>query len=343
MKILVTGAAGFIGSRITHLLALRGDEIMAVDSINDYYDIQLKHGRLEDMGFVNEEKEYQWHTEYHSSSLPNLHFIRLSLDDKESTDQLFTSGNFDMVVHMAAQAGVRFSVTHPYAYLASNLTAFLNILEACRHHPVQHLLFASSSSVYGMNTKVPFSEDDKTDTPISLYAATKKSNELMAHSYSKLYHIPVTGLRFFTVYGPWSRPDMAPMLFAKAISKGEPINVFNNGDMIRDFTYIDDVANASMRCLDRPPTPEDCPEEVPFRVFNVGCSHPVKLMDFIHEIENAMGRKAQMVMKPMQQGDLYQTYADTTKLEREMGYKPETTLHDGIAQFIAWYQNYYKV
>lgn len=342
MKILVTGAAGFIGSRITHLLALRGNEVMAVDNINDYYDIQLKHGRLAGMGFVNDKKEYQWHTEYHSSSLPNLHFIRLSLEEKESTDQLFTSGNFDMVVHMAAQAGVRYSVTHPYAYLASNLTAFLNILEACRHHPVQHLLFASSSSVYGTNDKVPFSEDDKTDTPISLYAATKKSNELMAHSYSKLYHIPVTGLRFFTVYGPWSRPDMAPMLFANAICEGKPINVFNNGDMIRDFTYIDDVANAAIQCLDRPPLAERSQDNIPFRVFNVGCAHPINLMDFIHEIERSLGKKAEMKMKPMQPGDLYQTYADISRLEKEIGYKPQTTLHEGISKFIAWYLSYYK-
>ena len=234
---------------------------------------------------------------------------------------------------------MRYSITNPYAYLTSNLVGFLNILECCRNYPVEHLLFASSSSVYGLNSKAPFSEDDKVDCPVSLYAASKKSNELMAHSYSKLYGIPCTGLRYFTVYGPWGRPDMAPMLFASAISQGKPINVFNNGDMIRDFTYIDDIATGSIQCLDKAPEAGRCDNGVPFRVYNIGCSHPVKLMDFIQEIESALGMEAQKVMKPMQPGDVYMTNADTSRLEREIGYKPHVQLHEGIGRFIQWYQS----
>ena len=263
----------------------------------------------------------------------------MGIEDKESLDALFAKEQFDKVINLAAQAGVRYSITNPYAYLTSNMTGFLNIIECCRHYPVKHLLFASSSSVYGLNTKAPFSEDDKVDSPVSLYAASKKSNELMAHSYSKLYGIPATGLRYFTVYGPWGRPDMAPMLFASAITKGQPIQVFNNGDMIRDFTYIDDIAYGSIQCLDQPPVATDCPNNVPFRVYNIGCSHPVKLMDFIREIEQAVGKEAEKIMKPMQPGDVYMTNADTTKLETEIGYKPKVTLHEGITHFIAWYQS----
>ena len=263
----------------------------------------------------------------------------MGLEDKEAIDALFAKEQFDKVINLAAQAGVRYSITNPYAYLTSNLVGFLNILEACRNNPVKHLLFASSSSVYGMNTKAPFSEDDKVDSPVSLYAASKKSNELMAQSYSKLYGIPATGLRYFTVYGPWGRPDMAPMLFASAISNGKPINVFNNGDMIRDFTYIDDIAFGSIQCLDKVPEAEKCPNQVPFRVYNIGCSNPVKLLDFINEIEMAVGKKAEMVMKPMQPGDVYMTNADTTKLETEIGYKPKINLHEGITRFIEWYKS----
>ncbi len=339
MKILVTGAAGFIGSKIASLLAARGDEVTGIDSINDYYDVRLKWGRLSELGIGDGRSDIEWGKTYSSVTYPTLRFQRMALEDKEAIDKLFDEEQFDRVVNLAAQAGVRYSITNPYAYLTSNLTGFLNILEACRNHPVQHLLFASSSSVYGMNTKAPFSEDDKVDAPVSLYAATKKANELMAHSYSKLYGIPATGLRYFTVYGPWGRPDMAPMLFARAISKGEPIKVFNYGDMIRDFTYIDDIAFGSIQCLDQPPVAEQCANQVPFRVYNIGCSHPVKLIDFISEIESALGLKAEKVMLPMQPGDVYMTNADTTKLETEIGYKPRVTLHEGITRFIEWYKS----
>ena len=339
MKILVTGAAGFIGSKIAFLLAQRGDEVVGLDNINDYYDVRLKYGRLCELGIALGMESVDWHKEYVSSTFPQLRFVRMGIEDKESLDALFAKEQFDKVINLAAQAGVRYSITNPYAYLTSNLTGFLNIIECCRHYPVKHLLFASSSSVYGLNTKAPFSEDDKVDNPVSLYAASKKANELMAHSYSKLYGIPATGLRYFTVYGPWGRPDMAPMLFASAISQGKPIQVFNNGDMIRDFTYIDDIAFGSIQCLDKPPVAADCPNNVPFRVYNIGCSHPVKLMDFIREIEQAVGKEAEKIMKPMQPGDVYMTNADTTKLETEIGYKPKVTLHEGITNFIAWYQS----
>lgn len=339
MKILVTGAAGFIGSKISFLLAERGDEVVGIDNINDYYDVRLKHGRLAELGITTDSEDFEWKYEYKSSKFPTLRFVRMGLEDKEAIDNLFEQEKFDKVINLAAQAGVRYSISNPYAYLTSNLTGFLNILEACRNNPVKHLLFASSSSVYGLNTKAPFSEEDKVDSPVSLYAASKKANELMAHSYSKLYGIPATGLRYFTVYGPWGRPDMAPMLFANAISNGKPINVFNNGDLIRDFTYIDDIAFGSIQCLDKAPVAADCPNNVPFRVYNIGCSNPVKLMDFISEIEQALGKEAEKIMKPMQLGDVYMTNADTTKLETEIGYKPKVNLHEGIGNFIAWFKS----
>ena len=340
MKILVTGAAGFIGSKLCHQLALRGDEVVGLDNINDYYDVRLKAGRLRELGIASSDDcAIPWGELLASSTLPTFRFIRMGIEDKEELSRLFEAEGFDKVANLAAQVGVRYSITNPYAYLTSNLVGFLNILECCRHHPVEHLLYASSSSVYGLNTTAPFSEDDKVDAPVSLYAASKKSNELMAHSYSKLYGIPCTGLRYFTVYGPWGRPDMAPMLFASAISQGKSINVFNNGDMIRDFTYIDDIVAGTMLCLDQPPIAATCPNGVAARVYNIGCSHPVKLMDFITEIENALGMKAQMVMKPMQPGDVYMTNADTTKLEQEIGYKPRVRLHEGITRFINWYQS----
>lgn len=263
----------------------------------------------------------------------------MSIDDKNRLDALFETEKFDAVVNLAAQAGVRYSISHPYAYLQSNLVGFLNILEACRYNKVKHLVYASSSSVYGLNTKVPYNEEDKVDHPVSLYAASKKANELMAHSYAKLYGIPCSGLRFFTVYGPWGRPDMAPMLFAHAISRGEPIKVFNKGDMIRDFTYVDDIVEGTIRVLDHVPQAAACPNGVPYQVFNIGCSKPVRLMDFIREIENALGKEANKIFLPMQPGDVYQTNADTAKLEEERGFKPHTTLHEGVAQFIAWYQS----
>lgn len=337
MRVLVTGAAGFIGSKISMMLVDRGDDVVGIDNLNDYYDVRLKYGRLCELGFDVKGRNIEWNQEYVSVLRPNFQFIRMGIEDKDSLLHLFEREHFDKVINLAAQAGVRYSITNPYAYLTSNLVGFLNILECCRHYPVSHLLYASSSSVYGLNSKAPFSEDDKVDCPVSLYAASKKSNELMAHSYSKLYGIPSTGLRYFTVYGPWGRPDMAPMLFADAITKGRPINVFNNGDMIRDFTYIDDIAIGSIQCLDRPPVADLCANSVPYRVFNIGCSHPVRLLDFIREIEQAVGRKAEMIMKPMQPGDVYMTNADTTKLESEIGYKPKVQLHEGISKFIDWY------
>lgn len=322
MKILVTGAAGFIGSKLMCRLAERGDEVVGIDNLNNYYDVRLKLGRIEE--FCKGERK---------------RFLKMDISDKESLDALFAAEGFDAVVNLAAQAGVRYSITNPYAYLQSNMTGFLNILEACRSYPVKHLVFASSSSVYGLNAKVPYSEEDKVDNPVSLYAASKKSNELMAHAYAKLYGFPCTGLRFFTVYGPWGRPDMAPMLFASAITRGEPIKVFNGGDMIRDFTYIDDIVEGTIRTLDSVPQAESCPNGVPYRIYNIGCSHPVRLMDFISEMEQAVGRPAEKVFLPMQAGDVYQTNADTSRLEREVGYKPGVQLHDGIARFIEWYKS----
>ena len=334
MKILVTGAAGFIGSRLMFQLASRGDEVVGIDSINDYYDVRLKYGRLSECGFKEPYKEGE---SKESTLLGGCRFIKMSIDDKPSVDKLFKEEAFDKVVNLAAQAGVRYSITNPYAYLQSNLVGFLNILEACRNNGVRHLVYASSSSVYGLNTKVPYSEADKVDSPVSLYAATKKSNELMAHAYCKLYGISMTGLRFFTVYGPWGRPDMAPMLFAKAITAGETIKVFNGGDMIRDFTYIDDIVEGTIGAIDHEPAPDA--NGLKYRVYNIGCSNPVKLMDFISEIEGAFGVEAKKEFLPMQPGDVYQTNADTSLLEREIGYKPHTTLHDGIGRFVEWYNS----
>ena len=316
MKVLVTGAAGFIGSKLMYVLRERGDEVVGIDNYNDYYDVRLKEARVAAFG---------------------LEVRKMDLADKAAVDALFAAEKFDKVVNLAAQAGVRYSITNPYAYLQSNLVGFMNILEACRNNGVKHLVYASSSSVYGMNAKVPYSEDDKVDNPVSLYAATKKSNELMAHAYCKLYGIAMTGLRYFTVYGPWGRPDMAPMLFARAISRGETIKVFNHGDMIRDFTFIDDIVAGTVGCLDQEPTPDA--NGLRYRVYNIGCSHPVKLMDFISEIEQALGVEAKKEFLPMQPGDVYQTNADTTRLETEIGYKPVVRLHEGIGRFIEWYRS----
>ena len=316
MKILVTGAAGFIGSKLMSTLRERGDEVVGIDNFNDYYDVRLKEGRCKAFG---------------------IEVRKMDLADKAAIDALFAEEKFDKVVNLAAQAGVRYSITNPYAYLQSNLVGFLNILEACRNNQVGHLVYASSSSVYGMNAKVPYSEDDKVDNPVSLYAATKKSNELMAHAYCKLYGISMTGLRYFTVYGPWGRPDMAPMLFARAISRGETIKVFNHGDMIRDFTFIDDIVAGTVGCLDHEPEPDA--NGLKYRVYNIGCSNPVKLMDFISEIEQALGLEAKKEFLPMQPGDVYQTNADTAKLEAEIGYKPVVRLHEGIGKFIEWYKS----
>jgi len=334
-RVLVTGCAGFIASRLAYNLAKRGDAVVGIDNINDYYDVRLKYGRLRECGI--DCNEAVWNKEYESIFFPNYRFIRLSIDDKASVDALFVKEQFDVVVNLAAQAGVRYSITNPYSYLQSNLVGFLNILEACRNAKVSKLVFASSSSVYGMNAKVPYSEEDKVDAPVSLYAATKKSNELMAHSYSKLYGIKAVGLRYFTVYGPWGRPDMSPMLFADAMRTDQPIKVFNNGHMLRDFTYIDDIVEGTMRAVDYDLQPNK--DGVAYKIYNIGCGHPVNLMDFIEEMESAYGKKVEKQFMPMQPGDVYQTYADTTCLEHDMGYRPHWTLHDGIAEFMKWYKS----
>ena len=340
MTILITGAAGFIGSRVAQMLAQRGDTIVGVDNINDYYDVRLKYARLRELlGIEYDGDDMPFSEEYTSTWYPNLSFIRMSIDDKQTLDALFEKEHFDVMVNLAAQAGVRYSITHPYSYMQSNLVGFLNILEACRTYNVPKLVFASSSSVYGMNEKVPYNEEDKVDTPVSLYAASKKSNELMAHCYSKLYGIQCIGLRFFTVYGPWGRPDMSPMLFADAIRKDEPIKVFNNGDMIRDFTYIDDIAEGTIRTIDNDIPADKRENDVAYRIYNIGCSHPVKLMDFISEMESAYGKEEQKNFLPMQPGDVYQTNADTSRLETEMGYKPHVSLHEGIGRFMEWYKS----
>ena len=334
MKILVTGAAGFIGFHVVKRLLERGDEVVGLDNINDYYDVRLKYGRLARIGI--ERSTITAGRIVKSSNNPSFRFVKAALEEREALQSLFREERFDCVINLAAQAGVRYSLENPYAYVESNIVGFVNLLECCRHYPVRHLLYASSSSVYGGNTKVPFSETDSVDNPVSLYAATKKSGELMAHVYAKLYKVPSTGLRFFTVYGPWGRPDMAPMLFTKAILAGEPIEVFNNGDLSRDFTYIDDIVEGVMRILCRVPS-----GEVPTDIYNIGCGHPLPLMEFIHTLEDALGKKAQMTMLPMQKGDVYTTYADTTKLERDFGYKPIITLKEGILRFIKWYRKFY--
>ena len=334
MKILVTGAAGFIGFHLTKHLLERGNEVIGLDSINDYYDVRLKYGRLAEVGI--EQDKIGYGTFALSTRYDKYRFIQLKLEDKDALQHLFETEKFDKVCNLAAQAGVRYSIENPYAYIDSNVIGFINVLECCRHYPVQHLVYASSSSVYGTNTKVPFSEEDKVDNPVSLYAATKKSNELMAHVYSHLYKIPTTGLRFFTVYGPWGRPDMSPILFANAITKGEPIKVFNHGDMSRDFTYIDDIIEGTIKVIDK--IPDNTPA---YKIYNIGCGHPTPLMDFIHTLEDCLGKKAKMEMLPMQLGDVYQTYADTSMLEKEIEYKGNVLLPEGITKFIRWYKKYF--
>lgn len=333
MKVLVTGAAGFIGFYTTQRLLERGDEVVGIDNINSYYDPALKYGRLAQTGIDQSEAEV-FGSETRSNRYPGYRFIRMALEDRDALHALFKREGFDAVVNLAAQAGVRYSIQNPYAYVESNVVGFLNLLEGCRNWPVKHLIYASSSSIYGTNDKVPYSEDDQVDHPVSLYAATKKANELMAHAYAKLYRIPSTGLRFFTVYGPWGRPDMAPMLFSRAISRGETIKVFNNGKLSRDFTYIDDIIEGVLKVIDRSPD-----GDVPYKLYNIGCSHPVQLMDFIRSLERALGCEARMEMLPMQPGDVYQTYADTSRLEHDFGYKPSTRLDDGIDAFIRWYRS----
>ncbi|MDR9793253.1 NAD-dependent epimerase [Aeribacillus pallidus] len=334
MKILVTGAAGFIGSHLSKRLLNEGYEVIGIDNVNDYYDPKLKLDRL----------EWIMH--------PNFKFEKVSLEDREKINYIFTEYKPTIVINLAAQAGVRYSLVNPYAYIDSNIVGFMNILEACRHHQIEHLIYASSSSVYGANTKMPFSVHDNVDHPISLYAATKKANELIAHTYSHLYGLPTTGLRFFTVYGPWGRPDMALFLFTKAIINLEPIKVFNNGNMMRDFTYIDDIVESIYRLIQKKPEPnpnwdgkkpDPGTSYAPYRVYNIGNSNPVNLMDFITAIEEKLGIEAKKEFLPLQAGDVPATYADVEDLYNEINFRPQTSIKEGVSKFIDWYLDYYGV
>jgi len=330
-KILVTGTAGFIGFHLAKKLLERGDEVVGLDNINDYYDIDLKYARLNELGIQREEvadKEL-----VNSTTFSKHKFIKANLEDAATMNNLFKEEKFDAVCNLAAQAGVRYSIENPHAYIQSNIVGFMNILEACRNYNVKNLSYASSSSVYGLNKSQPFKTTDKTDTPVSLYAATKKSNELMAHTYSHLYSIKTTGLRFFTVYGPWGRPDMAPMLFADAITNDRAINVFNHGKMSRDFTYVDDIVDGIIKVIDNPSD---------FTVYNIGNNSPLSLMEFIETLENALGKKAEKNYMPMQDGDVVSTYADVSGLINDFGYKPDTKLVDGIGEFVKWYEIFQK-
>ena len=349
MKILVTGAAGFIGFHVVRCLLERGDDVVGLDNINDYYDVNLKYARLAETGINKESIEYG--KLVRGKRYPLYRFIKLNLEDREELPKLFERERFERVVNLAAQAGVRYSIENPWIYVDSNITGFVNILECCRYLGVRHLVYASSSSVYGLNANVPFKEDSGIAHPVSLYAATKKSNELMAHVYSHLYGLPTTGLRFFTVYGPWGRPDMSPHLFTRAIMEGQTMKVFNHGDMLRDFTYVDDILEGVIRVVDRVAVPdEDWNAEIPnpatssaaYRVYNIGNSTPIKLMDFIRSLEEACGKEAVKEYLPMQPGDVYQTNADTTRLYQEMDYKPRTPLKEGVEKFVRWYKKYYK-
>ncbi|TDK41924.1 NAD-dependent epimerase [Algoriphagus formosus] len=349
MKYLVTGAAGFVGFHVSKALVERGDTVVGLDIINDYYDINLKFDRLDFLGIQKNKLEANQKLE--SEKFSNFSFVRMDLAQKEPLMDLFGSEKFDVVIHLAAQAGVRYSLTHPEVYVQSNIIAFLNILECCRFHPVKHLVYASSSSVYGSNEKMPFSTSDPVDHPISLYAASKKSNELMAHTYSHLFGIPTTGLRFFTVYGPWGRPDMALFLFTKAILEDKPIQVFNYGKMKRDFTYVDDIVEGVLKVADRPArpnpdfdsqNPDPGSGKAPYKVYNIGNSSPVLLMDYIHAIEKGLGKKATMELLPLQPGDVPASHADVEDLIRDTGYKPNTPIEDGVKAFTDWYLDYYK-
>ncbi len=350
MKILITGTAGFIGSHLALKLLKRGDEIVGLDNINDYYDQNVKYGRLQRSGIIETLKDgenIKYNKLLTSSKYPNYKFIKLNLEDKDEMMKLFESEKFDAVCNLAAQAGVRYSLTNPDAYMGSNIIGFMNILECCRHNDVKNLSYASSSSVYGSNTKLPFSTSDNVDHPISLYAASKKSNELMAHTYSHLFDISTTGLRFFTVYGPWGRPDMALYLFVKAALEGKTIDVFNNGDMLRDFTYIDDIVEGITRVIDNPAKPLSTNHKnlnpTPYKVYNIGNNNPVKLMDFITAIENKLAKKIDKNFLPLQAGDVPATYADVTDLVNDLGYKPETPIQEGIDKFIDWYLEFFNM
>ncbi len=335
MKVLVTGAAGFIGMHVAQRLLARGDEVIGIDNLNAYYDVALKEARLARL-------------EGHAG----FRFIKLDIADAQALGELFEREGFERVVHLAAQAGVRYSLENPQAYVQSNLVGFVNMLEGCRHGRAAHLVYASSSSVYGGNRKMPFSEHDNVDHPISLYAATKKSNELMAHTYSHLFGLPTTGLRFFTVYGPWGRPDMSYFKFTKSILEGRSIEVFNHGKMRRDFTYVDDVAEGVVRVLDRPPhaqplfdalNPDPATSSAPYRIYNIGNHQPVDLMSYINVLERALGQEAQKTLLPLQDGDVVATYAQTEALQADVGFAPTTSIADGIGRFVDWYRSYYRV
>jgi len=347
-NILVTGAAGFIGFHLVKRLIKENYHVLGLDNINDYYSTDLKYDRLAslgiDKGTITDDKPVS------SADHSNLKFIKTDLENKAVIDELFADAGFDVIINLAAQAGVRYSLEDPYRYIDSNITGFLNLLEAARHHPVDHLIYASSSSVYGANTSMPFSTSDNVDHPMSLYAASKKSNELMAHTYSNLFDIPTTGLRFFTVYGPWGRPDMALFLFTEAMLNDEPIKVFNHGNMERDFTYVNDIVEGIKRLIPKPPAPnpdwtgedpDPATSFAPYRIFNIGNSNPVHLMDFIHEIENQLGIEAEKNMMPMQPGDVPKTWADVDDLFEYIDFKPKVGVKEGIKNFIDWYKNYY--
>lgn len=351
MRALITGTAGFIGFHLANRLLQLGWEVTGIDSINDYYDVNLKYGRLKAAGFSREDIAYNQPVQ--SKLNPSHTFILMGLEDREALTALFqSSGKFDAVINLAAQAGVRYSLTNPYAYVDSNIVGFVNLLECCRHFKAGHLVFASSSSVYGLNETIPFSEKHTVDHPISLYAASKKSNELMAHTYSHLYGLPATGLRFFTVYGPWGRPDMALFLFTKAIFENRPIDVYNFGEMERDFTYIDDIVDGIVRVTNHPAQPntawkgtepDPSSSTAPYRIYNIGNSKPVKLLDFIEAIEQKTGITAVKNMLPIQPGDVRRTYADVSALHNDLGYTPSTSVQEGVGKFIDWYRDFYGV
>lgn len=348
MKILVTGAAGFIGSYVCRRLLSRGDEVVGLDNINSYYDVSLKYGRLETLGI--DKNVVDWYKFVQSNVYEQFRFVRMNLEDRQAMHMLFANECFDKVVNLAAQAGVRYSIENPYAYVESNVDGFLNILEGCRHYKVKHLIYASSSSVYGLNGKVPFSERDSIAHPVSLYAATKKSNELMAHTYSHLYMYSFYGLLLFYCLWSLGSSGYVPFLFADAMLHGRAIKVFNNGDMLRDFTYIDDIVEGVLRVIDHIPTsnpdwsaqtPDPSSSTAPYKIYNIGNSHPVKLMDFIQAIEEAIGHPAEKIYLPMQPGDVYQTNADTTALQNELGFKPNKAIKEGVQETIDWYRSFY--
>ncbi len=349
-KILITGTAGFIGFHLVEKIVSNGYQIVGLDNINDYYDTNLKYSRLQQSGILREEIEYNKIVK--SQKYDNYRFIKLNLEDKQNIDNLFATEKFDYVCNLAAQAGVRYSITNPYTYINSNISGFLNILEACRFNDIRHLIYASSSSVYGLNSKMPLTTNDNVSHPISLYAATKKANELMAHTYSHLYGIPTIGLRFFTVYGPFGRPDMALSIFSKAIIENKPIQIFNGGDMLRDFTYIDDIVNGIKKMIEKPAqknvkwsseNPTTSSSSAPYKIYNIGNNNPIKLLDFIEKIELFLGKKAIKEFLPMQPGDVKETYADVSELIEDFDYKPNTPIETGIKKFIDWYKNYYDI